>query len=338
MSSYTLTGSSELDDRIDADLARIAEAAAPHSIAGVLLGGYGRGEGTPFIQPDGSQFPFNDYDLVVVVETLDAAVRRRFIALEKTLSEDLGLPVDLCPYRRDALPDCEFSLLNYELKHGHRVVWGEPHILAALPDYAADGIPLSEGSRLLLNRGKLLLDMKRWLSRPEPLNEEERICCLKFLSKVWLALGDCALLAGRTYDISYEVKQERIGSVENIPHRSAVIEEYLAAIKLKNWGDYHARLADTDLENAFQGARTVFLDFFVWYRKQYSARECSILKAMLLNLKWNRWPYLAHPRQRLYEALPELLRDHPDKIVLGQILCCSRNIEDRFYKLQARFS
>ena len=61
-------------------------------------------------------------------------------------------------------------------------------------------------------------------------------------------------------------------------------------------------------------------------------------KAMLLNLKWNRWPYLAHPRQRLYEALQELLRDEPDIIVLGQLLCCSRNIEQRFYKLQARFS
>jgi hypothetical protein len=59
---------------------------------------------------------------------------------------------------------------------------------------------------------------------------------------------------------------------------------------------------------------------------------------MLLNLKWNRWPYLAHPRQRLYEALPELLSDAPDKIVLGQLLCCSREIEKRFYTLQARFS
>ena len=134
------------------------------------------------------------------------------------------------------------------------------------------------------------------------------------------------------------MKREQIGSVESIPHQVDITEEYLAAIDLKNWGDYHARLDDTDLEEAFQRACAVFLDFFVWYRKQYSARECSIFKAMLLNLKWNRWPYLTHPRQRLYEALPELLKDDPDKIVLGQMLCCSRNIEGRFYKLQARFS
>jgi hypothetical protein len=338
MSRYTVKGSEELDDRIDADLARITEAAAPHCIAGILLGGYGRGEGSPFMHPDGSQSPFNDYDLVVVVETLDASVRRRFKTLEKQLSSELGLPVDLYPYRRDGLPDCEFSLLNYELKHGHRVIWGDEHVLDAMPDYPVDALPLSEGSRLLLNRGKLLLDIKQRLSQPEALNDEERIRFLKFISKVWLALGDCALLAGRQYDISYSVKRERIVSVDNIPHSTDVIKAYLSAIDLKDRGDYHTRLADTDIDEAFQRVRAVFIEFFTWYRKPYSAREGSIIKAMLLNLKWNRWPYLAHPRQRLYEALPELLQDQPDKIVLGQILCCSRHVEERFYKLQARFS
>jgi hypothetical protein len=207
-----------------------------------------------------------------------------------------------------------------------------------MPEYAADAIPLSEGTRLLLNRGKLLVDIRRRLSRPEPLTDEERIRFLKFISKAWLALGDCALLAARKYDISYNVKRERIVSLDNMPHNTAVVEEYLAAIDLKNRGDYHARLADLDIEAEFQRVRTVFLAFFAWYRKPHSGRECAIIKAMLLNLKWNRWPYLSHPRKRLYEALPELLRDDPDKIVLGQILCCSRNVEDRFYKLQARFS
>ena len=338
MSKYTVKGSEELDQRIDADLARIAEAAAPHCLAGILLGGYGRGEGTPFIHPDGSQSPFNDYDLVVVVEGLDASVRERFSLLEKQLTTELGLPVDLYPYRREALPDCEFSLLNHELKHGHKVVWGDEHILDAMPDYPSNAIPLSEGSRLLLNRGKLLLDIRQRLARPEPLNDEERIRFLKFISKVWLALGDCALLAARKYDSSCNVKRERIISIGSIPNQDAVTEEYLAAIDLKEWGDYPARLADTDIVETFRRVRAVFLDFFEWYRKQHPARECPIIKGMLLNLKWNRWPYLSHPRQRLYEALPELLRDHPDKIVLGQLLCCSRNIESRFYKLQARFS
>jgi predicted nucleotidyltransferase len=338
MSKYTVSGSVELDNRIDADMARISEACAPHCMAGILIGGYGRGEGTPFIHPDGSQSPFNDYDLVVVVEMLDTAVRERLKALEKSLTSELGLPVDLYPCRRDSLAGSEYSLLNYEMKYGLRVIWGDEHVLDAMPDYPADAIPLSEGSRLLLNRGKLLLDIKLRLAKPEPLREEERIRFIKFISKVWLAMGDCALLAARKYDISYSVKRERIASVENIPHNTAVIDEYLAAVDLKNRGDYHARLVETDIEEAFRRVRAVFLEFFEWYRKHHAVRECAVIKAMLLNLKWNRWPYLCHPRRRLYEALPELLSENPDKIVLGQILCCSRNVESRFYQLQARFS
>ncbi len=338
MSTYTIRGSAGLDEWIDADLARIAEAASPHSIAGILLGGYGRGEGTPFIRPDGSQSPFNDYDLVVVVEQITAETRQIFTELEGSLSDQIGLPVDLYPYEKRALSTCEFSLLNYEMNYGHKVVWGDGHVLDAMPDYPHDAIPLSEGTRLLLNRGKLLLDIKLRLGLPEPLTHEESIRFLKFIYKVWLALGDCALLAERKYDISYRVKREHIVSIGSIPQRSPVIEEYIHGIELKEWGDYHARSADTDIPLAFRRVREAFLEFFTWYRKHYSARECSIPKAMLLNLKWNRWPYPSHPRQRLYEALPELLKDPPDKIALGQTLGCNRNFEDRFYKLQSRFS
>ena len=100
MSKYTVRGSADLDARIGADMKRITEVASPFSLAGVLLGGYGRGEGTPFINPDGSQAPFNDYDLVVVVDELNGSVHQRFRALEKQLTGELGLPVDLYPCDR----------------------------------------------------------------------------------------------------------------------------------------------------------------------------------------------------------------------------------------------
>lgn len=337
MALYTVRGSDELDRRIESDLGRIARRVAPHSLAGILIGGYGRGEGTPFIRPDGAQEPFNDYDLVVVVDRVDAEVRRRFREMEDSLSGELGIAVDLYPCARHRLSTCEFSLLNYEMKYGHRIVWGHAHILDDLPAYPRDAIPLTEGTRLLLNRGKLLLDIKRRLADPKPLSEDERIRFIKFIQKAWLALGDCALLAEGKYDLSYGVKRDRIDSIGDIPDRDSIVDNYAEAIALKEWGDYHTYL-DSDIAAAFQEARDSFLDFFSWYRKRYSMREGSFAKAMLLNLKWNRWPYLAHPRQRLYEALPELLQDRPDPIVLGQVLGCSRDFEARFLTLQARFS
>lgn len=337
MGKYTRRGSAELDARIDADLARIAEAASAHSVAGILLGGYGRGEGTPFINPDGSQSPFNDYDLVVIVDKLDSDVRNQLKALEKGLSAELGLPVDLYPYEKRRLPRCEFSLLNYEMKHGHKVVWGDEKILDAMPDYPHDSIPVSEGTRLLLNRGKLLLDIKQRLTRPEPLSSEERIRFIKFIYKAWLALGDCALLAEKKYAIAYARKSELIGSIGNIPVRDSIIAGYKKAVALKEWGDFSA-FETSDIAAEFNRIRETFLPFFTWYRQQYSQNECSILKAMALNFFWNGRPLFRHPRCYLYDALQELLKDKPDKMLLSNSLFCTSNFEDRFYKLQARFS
>ena len=311
MSTYTLRGSAELDARIHADLRRIAETASPCSLAGVLLGGYGRGEGTPFIHPDGSQSPFNDYDLVVVVDKLTPAVRQRFKILEKRLTADLGLPVDLCPYLNSHLVKCEFSLLNYEMKHGHKVLWGDEDILAALPDYPHGAIPLSEGSRLLLNRGKLLLDLQRRLARPEPLSEEERVRFIKFIFKVRLAFGDCALLAANQYDISYAAKKTRIPTLGTCPDRDAVVEGYLKAIELKAWGDFHS-LENFDIAGEFETTRTLFLRFLPWYRAQVASRKHTVPSWM---------------RERLCTALANLLQDRPS-LIPAQL----------FYKFQGRFS
>jgi len=337
MSTYTRRGSAELDARIDADLARIAEAASPHARAGVLIGGYGRGEGTPHINPDGSQEPFNDYDLVVVVDKLTNSVRQKFQALEQQLSAELGLPVDLCPYVHSHMRRCEFSWLNYEMKHGHKVVWGDENVLTPMPDYSQNAIPLSEGTRLLMNRGKLLLDIKQRLARPEPLNDEERTRFIKFIFKAWLAVGDCALLAEGKYNISYAVKKTRIPTVEACPDRAVVIDGYLKAIEFKEWGDFQS-LNNFDVAAEFKTIREIFLRFFAWYRTQYSVRECSMLKAVALNLRWNGCPLLSHPRIRMYDALQELLTDAPDKILLSQILFCQDRFSDAFYKLQRRFS
>jgi len=310
MSKYTLRGSTELDAQIDSDLARIAEAASPHCISGVLLGGYGRGEGTPFINPDGSQAPFNDYDLVVIIEKLNRGVRQKFRTLEKQLTAELGLPVDLYPYALPELSSREFSLLNYEMKHGHKVVWGDEDILATLPDYPPDAIPFSEGTRLLMNRGKLLLDIQHRLAHSDPLNDEERIRFIKFIFKTRLAFGDCALLATGKYDIAYAVKKERIATLGECPDHDAVVGDYQAAIHLKEWGNYSA-LESFDIPVEFDATRALFLRFFPWYRAQASTRPRTLP---------------AWIRERLYAALPNLLQGRP-----GLPICF-------FYKLQRRFS
>jgi len=325
MSTYTIRGSEELDNKIDVHMEHIKKTVMPHCDALILLGGYGRGEGTPFIKPDGSQAPFNDYDMVVVVDTVNSAVRIHFQALERQLTEDLMIPVDLCPYAKSELPSREFSLLNYEMKYGHMVIWGDENILDALPDYPHDRIPLSEGSRLLLNRGKLLLDIKRRLSKAEALTERERLKFIKFIHKVKLAFGDAALLAAKQYDISYATKKGRIQEIGGCPERGVVIEGYREAVELKEWGDFRV-FGDYDIPQAFNAVTETYLRFLPWHRTLYSTRECSALKAVALNLKWMNTFSVNHPRIQLYDAIVELLQDQ------------SSMSHERFYELQRRFA
>ncbi|MBN2161624.1 MAG: hypothetical protein JXR25_12665 [Pontiellaceae bacterium] len=327
MAIYTQTGSEKLDAKIDADLRQIMQAAEPYSIAGILLGGYGRGDGTPFMGLDGIQQPFNDYDLVVVVEHLNRSVRRTFKNLESELSEKLGIPVDLYPYRRSHLSHCEFSLLNYEMKYGHKVIWGDAGILNAMPDYPKDAIPRSEGSRLLLNRGKLLLDIKQRLADPSPLTDEERIRFIKFIHKVLLAFGDASLIAAGRYDISYAVKEMRFPDIGLCPDRNYVVEGYHKAIELKTRGNYYDLLPNYDIAAEYEVARTVFVHFMPWYRKQVSGGEGSPLKNLLMNLKWRKCLCTAHPRESLYDAVTNLLQGSEATMT-----------EEEFRRMQRRFS
>jgi len=377
MAIYSVRGSASFDARLDHDFAQVVHALTQSEDAAlcralVLIGGYGRGEGTPLIV-DGRQEPFNDYDFVVVSVPMSRrhrnAVQGRLRRLEQQLSRDLELPVDLQLYPANGLPRAEFSLLNYEMKYGHKIVWGDPAVLEAMPNYPHDRIPLSEGTRLLLNRGKLLLDVRRALRSGRPLNDNERLRFTKFLLKAQLAFGDCALLMSRAYDLSYTVKKERIAGplAPDVPDTAFLIERYRNAIELKEWGDF-AFLSDYPLADEFEIVRKYYLHFFRWHETSRlqtetsgpaayahallrGPRECPPWKAALLNAGTFGGKALApgagflwaHPRTRLYLSLPLLLADDPiDTAALAglfQLAITDREAgEERFYQLQKRFS
>ncbi|MEA2068807.1 MAG: hypothetical protein U9P12_06375, partial [Verrucomicrobiota bacterium] len=97
-------------------------------------------------------------------------------------------------------------------------------------------------------------------------------------------------------------------------------------------------LEQYDVAAGFSRVREVFLEFLPWYRARYSERECPIPKAIALNLHWNGRPLPRHPRQYLYDALPQLLAEQPSIRQLRHTLFCNARFVERFYALQRRFS
>jgi hypothetical protein len=250
------------------------------------------------------------------------------------------------------------------MKYGHRVIRGDKKILDALPDYPHDAIPLSEGTRLLMNRGKLLLDIKRRLALPEPLTREEHRRFLKFMFKADLAFGDCALLLRGAYDLSYVVKRHRLPEIDltGLDDSRAFVSAYSRAIDFKERADFKP-LESSNVHLLFTETVQRYEQFFLWYERRRLNRkfptlekyahtfpnlgkEGSPLKNAVHNLRafgphGLRYCF-AHPRLRLYAALPLLLTKHADREEIRWLLhsyaSSPEELSQAFYALQQRFS
>ncbi|MCG6942387.1 MAG: hypothetical protein LJE69_14190 [Thiohalocapsa sp.] len=219
---WTLDGDAAVEARIAADqrlIARAVTAAVPaeHLVALVLMGGYGRGEGGFVLTADGPA-PFNDYDYFVVVQgttpTIRAGLQRTLADLAHDLEPRVGVEVDFALLRAERLPRAELSLMHAEMRWGHRVVAGDERVLDATPDMPFRRLPPGELTRLLLNRGALLLLNRRRLNTPAngggKLDAVAREVFFKYLFKAVLACGDARLGAAGRYHPSYPTKLERL--------------------------------------------------------------------------------------------------------------------------------
>jgi hypothetical protein len=340
---YTLDGDATVEARIAGDQALIARAVEaltkpPEYRALVLMGGYGRGEGG-YVVRDDKAGPYNDYDYFVVVRGLDAPRRR---ALEKALAQEaralerqVGVEVDFALLREEGLPRAEYCLMNAEMIWGHRVVTGDPHVLAAMPPMPFGTLPPGEFSRLLLNRGALLLMNRQRLAAGTPPGSEGREVFFKYLFKAVLACGDARLAGTGQYHPSYIHKRERLASLD-WDGKGDLMDLYLPALEAKFHPDYD-RYAEADPAEWQQRVVDLWLATLSWYEQRRIGRPppdweayCSatISKGQGGRSWWGgrnaaitlrdfgpaelaRHPFwsLRYPRERLISALPILLLD-----------------------------
>lgn len=339
---YTLDGDAAVETRIARDQSLIADAVtalvAPSEFrALVLMGGYGRGEGGYCLR-DGQPEPYNDYDYFVVVPNLG---RSRRLALTQALAErakvlehEVGVEVDFALLREDRLSQADYSLMNAEMIWGHRVVAGDLRVLDTMPRMPFSALPRGEFTRLLLNRGALLLMNQQRLAAGASLSEAEQEVFFKYLFKAMLACGDARLAGNQTYHPSYVKKRELLGAMD-WDGKEPFMDLYAQAWEQKFHPNYRRYLAEnpTDWQ-----ARVVhcWLDTLSWFEQRrlgkgidHWAAYCSPtvpkgqgnawggLRNLAITLRdfdvteplrRPRWS-LRYPRERLIGALPLLLSE-----------------------------
>jgi len=342
---YTLGGPDEVERRIDRDQQRVVEelnalpeARGIHAL--VLAGGYGRGEGG-YRYAGSTALPYNDYDYFVIVRGCGPRELRRLRgglhALGERLGAEFGLEVDFAVLAAERLANLPPCLMYSELKWGHRVLLGDPHALAGLTSPPVDRLPLAEFSRMMLNRGALLLMNAQELNGGAAVRARSCERFLRYFSKGLLAAGDARLAAAGRYHPSVEERSRRLHALDwSGSGRDHFLELYEFAVRIKLGGESSRvlqpgeprrlhRLAVHEWLEAYRALETARLgsppETWQTYasagvaKGQGGGRWWSPLHHLALSvasaLANARLPdpdrALRHPRERLMAALPLLL-------------------------------
>jgi len=169
----------------------------------ILLGGFGRGEGSIFLNNNGDIIALNDYDLLILSE--NQIDKNKLKTIGNELAKKIGIDaVDIGWMHPDTLKKLRPTIINYELKYGSRVVYGNKHILDDAPDFSPTDIPRSEALILMFNRIAGILgetSIKSTNQNASLLHDERRLRIQIY--KALIACGDVLLIFKRLYHHLY---------------------------------------------------------------------------------------------------------------------------------------
>lgn len=207
----------------------------------VLAGGYGRGEGGIRKGPEGER-PANNLDLLLFSTGLDVAQRAK-------LAEDVNRELDTL--RRRSGMGLDFSVVDaakvardrvrvlwYDVRHGHKLLAGDPDFLPGLKRFTAQNIDPREMADLVINRGALLV-LNDLILADGPVSVMRRETILTHAAKAVIGFGDALLFFAGRYHWSYAERRRRMafGSAPASPEFRALYEE---AMEYRFTGDEDA--------------------------------------------------------------------------------------------------
>ncbi len=339
---FTLDGSPELEARLARTCAQILAGLRGllpvEKLEAVLLGGgYGRGEGGVLITADGDR-PYNDLEFYVCLRgnrhLNELRHRRPLEVLGQILTPQAGVEVEFKIASLDEFTRSPISMFSYDLVAGHRLLLGRDGLLDGCAHHAVVGkIPLSEATRLLMNRCSGLLFARERLERPGLFTAEDADFVRRNIAKAQLAFGDAVLTAHGRYHWSCRERWRRLqllASVQAPPWLASVRHHHTVGVDFKLHPERctysRARLAGLHAEVTELG-----LAVWLWIESRRldavflsagdyvdnpmdKCPETTGVRNLLVNLKvqdhglgWIKDRPFRHPREKILHALCMLL-------------------------------
>jgi hypothetical protein len=342
---FTLDGGDALESHLDSlshDVLSGIQRIVPYDkLQGVLLGGgYGRSEGGVLTDERGDH-PYNDLEFYVFISGNTLLNERKYGASLHRLAEELshvaGIEVELKILSLEKLRRSPPSMFYYDLVMGHRWLLGDDKLLTDCDHHRdAGSLPLSEATRLMMNRCAGLLFAKDRLRRV-PFTAEDADFVGRNVAKAQLALGDALLAHLGRYHWSCRERHKRLNQLahpEELHCFASLLKHHDAGVQFK-LRPYYSTQNQSLLDSSHQQVSALAAELWLWLETRRLNQTFTTVVDYGLSPD-NKWPNqtplhnalinlkvfglldtirnasFIHPRSRVLSALALLLWSNPE--------------------------
>lgn len=305
---FTLNGSDALEQHLASVckrvLAGIGRMIPEQKLEGLALGGgYGRGEGGVLKTPAGDQ-SYNDLEFYVFVRGHPWLNEQRYAKSLHELGNELGLSAGVeLEFKITSAAKLRRSpqnLFYHDLIMGHRWLLGGDRLFAGCEHHRDAGtIPLSEATRLLMNRCSGLLFAREKLEH-ECFSAADADFVGRNIAKTELALGDAVLIAFAKYHWSCRERGQRLTDLatkEDLRWLEEVHQRHRAGIEFK-LHPHGSSLSRAALQKHFREVSSLALRVWLWLENRRLGYDCRSAAGYATS-RIKKWPDTNSWRNRL---------------------------------------
>jgi len=269
----------------------------------ILVGGFGRGEGSIIFLPNGRIAPVGDYDIYIITDSnIDTDRMRKdmikIISLPAVFRNDPNMfGVDIEVISRRNLIRLSPDISTYELKMASKLLYGKDY--RDLIPFSKDDIAVSSGFITLSIRAMMLSKVLEKI-RKGNLSYEERIWCVYQCCKVFTEICTALSLVEGFYEPSYEKRallfaqnfQNMKGLKDRVPELHEKVREYTFIKLLSKFDEKAPMEALAEARRYLEVSFLYFMSKFIGVKFEEDMQQQNLEKMYnALRLQFLR-PYL----------------------------------------------
>jgi len=273
----------KIQQRLSEDIKKIyIELKKNNPIAIIIVGGYGRDEGSWIIE-NGRARPYNDYDITIVTENI--LPQNKIQKIRKQLAEEIGIRwIDIDQLTPKRLKKLKLKIKSYDLKYASKIIFGDKEILNNIHEYSAQNIPLAEIETLFYTRIWTFLGSLKENGFVVNIEREEARFFRNQMAKAVLAIVDINLLAKGLYHYSYKERVKRFK--QNFFDKSTLCELAEWALEEKLFPK-ETLLTKEDIKKLYSTIHHFYLDEMFSALSRYYHIKITKPEQLEILLKWS---------------------------------------------------